>query len=67
MLFVLGLSLFFVGGFALWMMRVTGNIPNQLPIKWHDDDPIAFRRWGIVYVVISGLGALLFLVSLFWS
>jgi hypothetical protein len=65
MLFVLGLSLFFLGSFALWMMHVTGNIPNRLPMKWHDDDPIAFRRWWIVYNVIAGLGAVMILMSLF--
>ncbi|HEX8643963.1 MAG TPA: hypothetical protein VF702_08630 [Allosphingosinicella sp.] len=61
---MLGIALVFVGAFALWMMHMTGSIPHQWPLKWRHEDPAAFRRWRNFYVLLAGLGIVVFLIGL---
>lgn len=60
----LGAGLMFVGGGALLMMHVTGNIPNQLPMKWRHEDAGAFRRWRAAYAAVLAVGIILLLTGL---
>ena len=62
----LGAGLLFVGGFAMWMMSITGVIPRRFFREggWRKEhDPAAWQRYMYAYATMAGVGAVLVLVG----
>ena len=64
-MFVIGLCLLLLGGFALLMMHVTETIPNRWAAVRREAEPAVFKRWWIFYSGVACLGTLLALTALF--
>lgn len=64
-MYLIGLALLFVGGFALFLMHVTQSIPRRWPWRpaQRHEDPEAYRRWQLAYAAMAGVGALAILAD----
>lgn len=61
----LGMSLLFVGGFAIWMMNVTQVIPRSFlrQDRRKEHDPNGWKRSLVIYGGMAGVGVLMILAS----
>jgi hypothetical protein len=59
-MYLIGLALLFLGGFALFLMHVTQSIPRRWPWQpaQRHEDPAAYRRWQLACAALAGLGGL---------